>query len=133
MLARLKSRFLGPKPPPHIALRTSLLRREKLLTKLDHLLPFFWRLLILIGVGWLLALPWREEYTTNAGKRKYRGLGRGHYVSENALQPGQVSLAHEREGEELKLTRTEDRSTRIGIGRTCILLISTLRRWRSGL
>lgn len=91
MLQRLKSRLNGPKPAPHLALRASLLRRQRLLNKARPLLPWFWRLLILVGVGWLVALPWREEYFTKGGKRKYKGLGQGHYVSENALQPGQVS------------------------------------------
>lgn len=91
-LGRLRSRFTTPSDP-HATLRTSLLRRQRLLTRLTALLPWFCRLLILLGLCWTVALPWREEYVTAAGKRKYKGLGRGHYVSENALQPGQVSPA----------------------------------------
>ena len=91
LLHRLKFRLTGPKPAEHLSIRSSLLRRKKLLARAQPFLPWFWRLLLLIGVGWLVALPWREEYVTSSGKRKYKGLGRGHYVSENALQPGQVS------------------------------------------
>lgn len=64
---------------PATALRASLIRRARLLTILANLLPLVRTLLLLAGLVYTFLLPWQ-------------GLGRGHYVSENALQPGQVSV-----------------------------------------
>lgn len=50
-------------------------------------MPVLRTALILAGFVYMLALPFPGK-----GKGKGGGfLGRGHYVSENALQPGQVS------------------------------------------
>jgi glycosylphosphatidylinositol transamidase len=78
-LARLKA-YVRPPGDPSSTLRASILRRQKLIARLRILLPYFRIVLILAGFVYLLALPWQ-------------GLGRNHYVSENALQPGQVGAA----------------------------------------
>lgn len=88
LLTTLKHRLFPPIPiPPDVALRTTILRRQRVLDKLSLAVPWIRTALILAGFAYLLALPFPGE-----GRGKQGGfLGRGHYVSENALQPGQVS------------------------------------------
>lgn len=76
-LGKLKA-ILNPPGDTHSRTRLTLLRRQKLLDRLARFLPAFRSFLIVGGLLYLLALPARP-------------LGRGHHVSENALQPAQVS------------------------------------------
>lgn len=62
---------------PVDAIRPSLLRRQKLLVRVHAFAPVLRNLLIVVGLLYTVALP-------------YKGLGRKHYISENALQPGHV-------------------------------------------
>ncbi|GJN93973.1 hypothetical protein Rhopal_007036-T1 [Rhodotorula paludigena] len=80
MASRLKA-LLGRKPAledDHAVLRRTLVRREKLVDRILAFAPYLRSLLILAGLLYTLALP-------------YKDLGRKHYISENALQPGQVN------------------------------------------
>ncbi|GAA5912350.1 hypothetical protein JCM6882_002568 [Rhodosporidiobolus microsporus] len=83
MASRLKA-LLGKKPSspasddPADAIRPALLRRQKLVARLVAFGPYLRSLLILAGLLYTAALP-------------YKGLGRKHYISENALQPGNVN------------------------------------------
>lgn len=86
-LARLKA-LLFPTTDPLTRFCASIIRRKKLTSRAVSLLPYFRTFLILAGFLYLLALPWE-------------GLGRKHYVSENALQPGQVRFLLEGGGSEL--------------------------------
>ncbi|GAA6039388.1 hypothetical protein JCM8097_002829 [Rhodosporidiobolus ruineniae] len=83
MASRLKaflaSRRGGPaSDDPVDAIRPALLRRHKLIDRVLVFAPLLRNLLILAGLLYTLALP-------------YKGLGRKHYISENALQPGNVN------------------------------------------
>ncbi|KAK4053579.1 Glycosyl phosphatidyl inositol protein transamidase complex subunit [Microbotryomycetes sp. JL221] len=60
------------------SIRSSLLRRNKITSKLATYLPWLRTLLVLSGLVYLVALPAKP-------------LGRRHYISENALQPAQVN------------------------------------------
>lgn len=77
LLGKIKE-LVRPSGSPSTIIRNSVLRRQKLLDKVDVFLPYLSSLLITVGFIWMLALPTAL-------------LGRGHYVSENALQPAQVS------------------------------------------
>ena len=63
----------------HDSLRRTLVRRQKVVDRLLQLSPHLRTLLLLAGLVYTLALPYKE-------------LGRKHYISENALQPGHVRL-----------------------------------------
>ncbi|GAA5895626.1 hypothetical protein JCM5296_003765 [Sporobolomyces johnsonii] len=63
---------------PAETVRKTLIRRKRVIDRLVSFAPHLRSLLILVGVLYTLALP-------------YKGLGRGHYISENALQPAQVN------------------------------------------
>ncbi|GAA5979372.1 hypothetical protein JCM11641_005016 [Rhodosporidiobolus odoratus] len=77
-LRRRTTPIKAPSDDPADQFRPALVRREKLLTRLVVLAPRLRSLLILAGLLYTLALP-------------YHGLGRKHYISENALQPGHVN------------------------------------------
>ncbi|BGP43392.1 Glycosyl phosphatidyl inositol protein transamidase complex subunit [Rhodotorula kratochvilovae] len=82
MASRLKAllrRDPAARPPSeHDTLRSTLIRRQKLVDRLFAFAPHVRTLLILAGLVYTLALP-------------YKDLGRKHYISENALQPGHVN------------------------------------------
>ncbi|KWU44358.1 GPI-anchor transamidase [Rhodotorula sp. JG-1b] len=59
-------------------LRKTLRRREAIVDRILALAPLLRTLLVVAGLLYTLALP-------------HKSLGRGHYVDENALQPGQVN------------------------------------------
>lgn len=59
--------------------RKRLQRRTKLITAITSRLTLVRVLLFLVGYGWLLVLPWK-------------GMSRGTWIDENALQPGQVNV-----------------------------------------
>ncbi|GAA5827560.1 hypothetical protein JCM11251_001733 [Rhodosporidiobolus azoricus] len=63
---------------PADAIRPALLRRQKVISRLVAFGPYLRSLLVVAGLLYTLALP-------------YKGLGRKHYISENALQPGNVN------------------------------------------
>ncbi|SCV72987.1 BQ2448_6912 [Microbotryum intermedium] len=80
-LARIRSKVIPQLSPPTSEtrrLRTSLIRREKLLTRVRVWVPLLQSGLIIVGFLYLFAIPAPQ-------------LGRRHYISENALQPGQVN------------------------------------------
>ncbi|SCZ94130.1 BZ3500_MvSof-1268-A1-R1_Chr12-2g03707 [Microbotryum saponariae] len=80
-LARIRSKItsrLYPTTSEASRLRASLIRRQKILTQVRALIPFLQAGLIIVGFLYLFAIP-------------TQGLGRRHYISENALQPGQVN------------------------------------------
>lgn len=79
LLGKIKE-LIRPSGTPSTIIRNSVLRRQKILDKIDVFLPYLSSLLITVGFLWMLALPSAL-------------LGRGHYVSENALQPAQVSAS----------------------------------------
>ncbi|KAK4046129.1 Glycosyl phosphatidyl inositol protein transamidase complex subunit [Microbotryomycetes sp. JL201] len=58
--------------------KKSLVRREKIMRTVNHLLPVLGNVLVVIGLAYLVVLP-------------HPALGRRHYISENALQPAQVN------------------------------------------
>ncbi|GAA5880792.1 hypothetical protein JCM3774_005751 [Rhodotorula dairenensis] len=60
------------------ALRKALKRREAIVDRILACAPLLRTLLVVCGILYALALP-------------HKSLGRGHYVDENALQPGQVN------------------------------------------
>jgi hypothetical protein len=66
-----------PSDDPLDAIRPSLKRREKLIARILTFAPLLRNLLVVVGLLYTIALP-------------YKGLGRRHYISENALQPGHV-------------------------------------------
>lgn len=81
MATRLKA-LLGRGTPTaplseQASLRRALVRRQKLVDRLFAFAPHLRTLLLVAGLAYTLALP-------------YKGLGRKHYISENALQPGHV-------------------------------------------
>ncbi|GAA5930593.1 GPI-anchor transamidase subunit GAA1 [Sporobolomyces koalae] len=81
MASRLKallSRSKASPVDPIESVRKTLIRRNKLLSRLDSIAGHLRTLLFLAGVLYTLALPLPE-------------LGRRHYISENALQPAQVN------------------------------------------
>ncbi|GAA5911383.1 GPI-anchor transamidase subunit GAA1 [Sporobolomyces salmoneus] len=82
MASRLKallSRSSSSTPPdPAEVVRKTLVRRNKLISRLFAFAPHLRTLLFVAGVLYTLALPLPE-------------LGRRHYISENALQPAQVN------------------------------------------
>lgn len=89
IIAKLKQRLTGGAlTSADATLRASILRRQRLLSRLSAILPYLRVGLILAGFAYLLALPFPGEGRGKQGSF----LGRGHYVSENALQPGQVRL-----------------------------------------
>jgi glycosylphosphatidylinositol transamidase len=65
---------------PVDAIRPSLLRRQKLVARVLTFARLLRNLLIVVGLLYTVALP-------------YKGLGRKHYISENALQPGHVRFS----------------------------------------
>ncbi|TNY19340.1 GPI-anchor transamidase [Rhodotorula diobovata] len=82
MATRLKA-LLGRGTPTaplseQASLRRALVRRQKLVDRLFAFAPHLRTLLLVAGLAYTLALP-------------YKGLGRKHYISENALQPGHVN------------------------------------------
>ncbi|WVQ77910.1 hypothetical protein IAR50_007616 [Cryptococcus sp. DSM 104548] len=89
MLARIRNRQKAPPPPPdpagvnytkeHVTIAGTIRRRQTVLGAVWRHLPTIQWILILAGLGWLLALP-------------YEGLWRGTYVDEHALQPAQVTV-----------------------------------------
>lgn len=102
------------------AVSASLLKRQRLLARISPLVPYLRSALLLGGFLYLLALPTQQ-------------LGRGHYVSENALQPSQVrppalppraASAHPR--------RVFPRSTPTGTGQTCTSQTSMPRTLQNG-
>ncbi|GAA6018826.1 hypothetical protein JCM11491_006877 [Sporobolomyces phaffii] len=83
MASRLKALLTRSSPSatptdPSEAVRKTLVRRDKLVSKLVAFAPTLRTLLFVAGVLYTLALPLPE-------------LGRRHYISENALQPAQVN------------------------------------------
>ncbi|GAA5905667.1 hypothetical protein JCM8208_005799 [Rhodotorula glutinis] len=62
----------------HDSLRRTLVRRQKVVDRLLAFSPHLRTLLLVAGLVYTLALPCKE-------------LGRKHYISENALQPGHVN------------------------------------------
>ncbi|GAA5936961.1 hypothetical protein JCM1841_003932 [Sporobolomyces salmonicolor] len=72
-----RSRASGSSDPAE-SVRRALIRRKRVIDRVVSFAPHFRSLLVLAGVLYTLALP-------------YKGLGRGHYISENALQPAQVN------------------------------------------
>ncbi|GAA6021521.1 hypothetical protein JCM10207_005789 [Rhodosporidiobolus poonsookiae] len=83
MASRLKALLNRRAAPPTTddpaeALRPTLLRREKLVSRILAFAPYLRTLLVTAGLLYTLALP-------------YKDLGRRHYISENALQPGHVN------------------------------------------
>ncbi|KPV71938.1 uncharacterized protein RHOBADRAFT_39997 [Rhodotorula graminis WP1] len=62
----------------HDSLRRTLVRRQKVVDRLVAFGPHLGTLLLVAGLVYTLALPLKE-------------LGRKHYISENALQPGHVN------------------------------------------
>ncbi|ODN72678.1 hypothetical protein L202_08117 [Cryptococcus amylolentus CBS 6039] len=89
MLARIRNRLKAPVTPPdpegvnytkeHVSIARTIRRRQKILGEVWRRLGTIQWVLILAGMGWLLALP-------------YEGLWRGTYVDEHALQPAQVTV-----------------------------------------
>lgn len=82
MASRIKALLnrKGGAPPsddPVDAIRPALLRRQKLIARILTFAPLLRNLLIVVGLLYTVALP-------------YKDLGRKHYISENALQPGHV-------------------------------------------
>ncbi|GAA5866477.1 hypothetical protein JCM8547_000637 [Rhodosporidiobolus lusitaniae] len=67
-----------PSDDPADAVRPALLRRQKLVNRALAFAPILRNLLVLVGLLYTAALP-------------YKGLGRKHYISESALQPGAVN------------------------------------------
>lgn len=102
--------FIRPTGTPTEIVKASLLRRRRLLRLAALYLPYFRIGLVSVGFLYLLALPLGL-------------LGREHYVSENALQPAQVSLRR-RHPDERTLTSKRDRSIHTGTGQTCTLPIN---------
>ena len=81
MASRIKALFSRSKTPltPEESVRATLIRRNKITSKLLTFAPHLRSLLLVVGLIYTLALP-------------HEDLGRRHYISENALQPAQVSL-----------------------------------------
>ncbi|GAA5989951.1 hypothetical protein JCM10908_002393 [Rhodotorula pacifica] len=78
-LRRVLDRRRNSKPADEAeALRKALTRREAIVGRILAFAPLLRTLLVVGGLLYTLALP-------------HRSLGRGHYVDENALQPGQVN------------------------------------------
>ncbi|KAJ7581146.1 Gaa1-like protein [Mycena floridula] len=71
---RLRALFRRPADPNLQRLQ----RRKRLFTLIDRRLPLIKLALFVVGYLWMLALP-------------YPDLGRGTFIDENALQPGQVN------------------------------------------
>lgn len=90
-------------------LRKALRRREAIVKRILALAPLLRTLLVVAGLLYTLALP-------------HKSLGRGHYVDENALQPGQVCSTRSRkeciETSGMLMERPH-RSIHIGTGPTC--------------
>ncbi|BGP27529.1 Glycosyl phosphatidyl inositol protein transamidase complex subunit [Rhodotorula toruloides] len=61
-----------------VAIQRGLVRRSKVVNRIIAFAPLVRTLLVVAGLLYMLALP-------------SKGLGRRHYISENALQPGQVN------------------------------------------
>lgn len=66
----------------HVRLAKTITRRKKLTGLFWTHLPYIRFALALIGILWLLALP-------------YEGLWKGTYIDEHAIQPAQVSLSYD--------------------------------------
>lgn len=98
-------------------LRKTLERRRLISAKLVAFAPYLRTLLVIAGLLYTLALP-------------HQLLGRGHYIDENALQPGQVSRgdpgAHFKPIWLTKPPGASPRSTRTGTGPTFTLPTVTL-------
>ncbi|BGP20023.1 Glycosyl phosphatidyl inositol protein transamidase complex subunit [Rhodosporidiobolus nylandii] len=77
-LLRRRTSVPSSSSDPADAFRPTLVRRQKLISRALSFAPYLRTLLVLVGVLYTLALP-------------YKGLGRTHYISENALQPGHVN------------------------------------------
>ncbi|BGO95445.1 hypothetical protein NBRC10512_001413 [Rhodotorula toruloides] len=60
------------------AIQRALVRRNMVVNRIVAFAPLVRTLLVVVGLLYMLALP-------------YKGLGRRHYISENAMQPGQVN------------------------------------------
>lgn len=65
--------------PEHVSLARTIAKRNRLFAALSSRIPLLRVVLVVIGVAWLLALP-------------YEGLWKDTYVDEHAIQPAQVSL-----------------------------------------
>lgn len=76
LVARVKE-WLRPTGDASVRLSLSIQKRQRLLARVGALVPLFRSLLVVAGTAYLLALPSPL-------------FERGHYVSENALQPSQV-------------------------------------------
>lgn len=98
VLSRVRRRRVAPAPgggdplssrhaegtltdPAAESVRKTLVRRNKLVERAIDFAPHLRTLLFVAGILYALALPLPQ-------------LGRGHYISENALQPAQVTSSH---------------------------------------
>lgn len=77
LLSLAASAFRRGKVDVDESLRRSLRRQDKLVRRFAALLPAVQWLLLVAGFAYLVMIPTQR-------------LGRGHYISENALQPGHV-------------------------------------------
>lgn len=65
--------------PEHVSLARTIAKRNRLFAALSSRIPLLRVILVVVGVAWLLALP-------------YEGLWKDTYVDEHAIQPAQVSF-----------------------------------------
>lgn len=107
ILGRLRARSGGSK----------LKRRKALDNAAWTHFPRLRMLLLVVGYLWILCLP-------------LKGLSRGIYIDENALQPGGVRLINVHSPLSF-LTYVYIRLTRTGTGETCIEQIHTSENWKN--
>lgn len=110
-LDRLRERIRPAERDPNL---TRIKRRRAIVALIDRRLALLKAALFIAGYAWMVLIP-------------HPRLGRGTYIDENALQPGQVcahSLA------QLKSFTCMLRSIPTGIGETYIKQTATWSSWR---